>query len=104
MVMSEALAGQTFPAQVLPDLQGNGPVRQRSLFADLIFCYFFIKKKVVASAAMSGFMRQVDYLQIRSARSGIASLLAMTHPDRFEPHPLTQNQPYPPNTNELMNH
>jgi hypothetical protein len=30
-------AGQIFTAQVLPDLQGKGPVRQRSLSADLIF-------------------------------------------------------------------
>jgi hypothetical protein len=30
---------------VLPDLQGKGLVRQRSLFADLIFCFFFIKEK-----------------------------------------------------------
>jgi hypothetical protein len=30
---------------VLPGLQGKGPVPQRSLFADLIFCFFFIKEK-----------------------------------------------------------
>ncbi|MGN6178254.1 MAG: hypothetical protein ACTHNW_03680 [Mucilaginibacter sp.] len=34
--------------------EGQRPVRQKSLSSGLIFCYFFIKKKVVASAAMSG--------------------------------------------------
>jgi hypothetical protein len=29
----------------LPDLQGKGLVRERSLFADFIFCFFFIKEK-----------------------------------------------------------
>jgi hypothetical protein len=32
-----AKQGKTFAYQVLPDLQGKGPVRQRSLSADLIF-------------------------------------------------------------------
>jgi hypothetical protein len=30
---------------VLPELPGKGLVRQRSIFADLIFCYFFIEEK-----------------------------------------------------------
>jgi len=37
----------------LPDLQGIA-LCSKEAYADLIFCYFFIKKKVVAPAAMSG--------------------------------------------------
>jgi hypothetical protein len=41
-ILAEAVAcanevGQDFAAQVLPDLQGKGPVRQRSLSADKPF-------------------------------------------------------------------
>ena len=36
----------TFACQVLPGLRGKGPVRKRSLSADLIFGYFLIKQKV----------------------------------------------------------
>jgi hypothetical protein len=35
-------------------LQGKGPVRQRSLSADLIFCYFSIKRKVKGLRGPSG--------------------------------------------------
>jgi len=37
--------GQLFPAQVLPDLQGKGRVRQRSLSADLIFWLLLYQDK-----------------------------------------------------------
>jgi hypothetical protein len=40
-----ALWPQMFPAQVLPDLQGNGLVRQRSISTDLIFCYLLYQDK-----------------------------------------------------------
>jgi hypothetical protein len=46
--MSERQWGKRFQPVVLPGLRGKGPVRQRSLFADLIFCYFLIKQKVKA--------------------------------------------------------
>jgi hypothetical protein len=50
-------AGQFLRPPVLHDLQGKGPVRQRSLSADLIFWYFFIKEKGLGPpAAMSGTM------------------------------------------------
>jgi len=39
---------------VFPDLQGKGPVRQRSIPADLIFCFFFIKKKEEGLRGPSG--------------------------------------------------
>jgi hypothetical protein len=49
--------GQFLRPQVLPDLQRSGPVRQRSLSADLIFWCFFIKEKGLGHpAAMSGTM------------------------------------------------
>jgi hypothetical protein len=35
-----AQQGKRFQPVVLPGLRGKGPVRQRSLFADLIFGYF----------------------------------------------------------------
>jgi hypothetical protein len=38
--------GKIIPAQVLSVLQGRGPVRQRSLSADLIFWLLCIKTKV----------------------------------------------------------
>jgi len=34
-------------AQVLPDLQGNGLVRQRSISTDLTFCFFCVKTKEI---------------------------------------------------------
>jgi len=36
--------GQKIPARGSAGLRGKGLVRQRSLFADLIFCYFLIKQ------------------------------------------------------------
>jgi hypothetical protein len=36
---------------VLTALRGKGHVRQRSLFADLIFCFFLIKQKEEAFPA-----------------------------------------------------
>ncbi|MEO8886109.1 MAG: hypothetical protein ABI367_08610 [Mucilaginibacter sp.] len=36
--------GKNIAAQVLPDLQGEGPARQRSLLADLIFGYFLSRE------------------------------------------------------------
>jgi len=44
-------AGQLFAAQVLPDLQGKGLVRQRSLSADLIFWLLLYQDK---SNSLSG--------------------------------------------------
>jgi hypothetical protein len=41
-------SGKRFQPVVLTGLQGKGPVRQKSIFADLIFCYFLIKQKVKA--------------------------------------------------------
>jgi competence protein ComEC len=38
--------GNCLQPEVLPNLQGKGLVPQRSLSADLIFCYFLIKQKV----------------------------------------------------------
>jgi len=45
-------AGQLFPAQVLPDLQRKGPVRQRSLSDDLsysrVVCFFIGVHEIAA--------------------------------------------------------
>jgi hypothetical protein len=48
---------QMFPAQVLPDLQRDGLVRQRSLSNDLIFCYLLYQDKI-ATAIMSTYKKQ----------------------------------------------
>ena len=42
-----AILGQKRAARGFTCFAGKGPVRQRSLSADLIFCYFFIKEKVM---------------------------------------------------------
>jgi hypothetical protein len=52
--MSERSGAKDFQPVVMPGLQGKGLVRQRSLFDDLIFCFFLIKQKEGASAATSG--------------------------------------------------
>jgi len=49
---------ETFAYLVLPDLQGKGRVRQRSLSADLIFWFFCIKTKELS---LRGYERN-DYL------------------------------------------
>ena len=49
--------GNCLQSVVLADLQGKGHVRQRSISADLIFWFFFIKEKELGlPAAMSGTM------------------------------------------------
>jgi len=47
-------AGQNITAQVLPDLQGRGHVRQRSISDDMNFGPFFHRKRTRPPAAMSG--------------------------------------------------
>jgi hypothetical protein len=63
-------------------LQGKGQVRQRSLPADLIFSFFFIKKKELALAAMSVTKRYAERVYAAVITSGICPIatlsLAMT--------------------------
>jgi hypothetical protein len=46
--------GKVLQPAVLADLQRKGLVRQRSLSAELIFCYFLIKQKVKSPRGYSG--------------------------------------------------
>jgi hypothetical protein len=50
--MSERSEGKRFQPVVLPGLRGKGPVRQRSLFADLIFGYFVSRQSNSPPAAI----------------------------------------------------
>jgi hypothetical protein len=50
--MSERQWGKKFQPVVLPGLQGKGLVRQRSLFADLIFGYFVSRQSNSPPAAI----------------------------------------------------
>jgi hypothetical protein len=82
--MSAALAGQTFPAQVLPGLQGNGSVRQRSISTDLIFCYILYQDK---SSSLRGNERlhAISKLCLFALYSlEIASFLAMTIGEEYD--------------------
>ena len=48
--------GKTFAYVVLPDLQGKGPVRERSILANKHFWFLLVPQKELAPAAMSGEM------------------------------------------------
>jgi len=80
--------GQKIPARGSARLRGKGLVRQRSLFSDLIFCYFLIKAKSKSlPRRMSGpinsgtpSMRGAEMVkQFATCPKEIASYLAMTH-------------------------
>ncbi|WP_256538377.1 hypothetical protein [Mucilaginibacter aquariorum] len=58
--------GKRFQPVVLPGLQGKGPVRQRSLFADLIFCYFLIKQ--YGEALLSTLKKQTTTKNVKAFR------------------------------------
>ena len=62
-------AGQKIPARGSDRFAGQRHCAQRSLFADLIFCYFLIKQKVVASAAIERADDYSDTLSMRDAFS-----------------------------------
>jgi hypothetical protein len=57
---------------VLPVLQGKAPVRQRSLFADLIFGYFVSRQSNSLSAANERANVYSDTLNIKDAEMNLA--------------------------------
>ena len=64
---------------VLPALQGKGPVRQRSILADLIFGSFHQGKEQSQPAAIErANVHNVSTFLSETKRAEIASFLAMT--------------------------
>jgi hypothetical protein len=64
---SERQWGKRFQPVVLPGLQGKGPVRQRSLFADLIFGYFVSRQSNSPPAAIERANYNSDAPNMRDA-------------------------------------